>query len=100
MEGKLQGIGKVYQGGRLLCNDILYSVSSNQGLFPMSYILGSPSDINGEVFRLGHPICLNLGKIYTLWLRDGRKWDFLVTKSDPVLGIYLVASSGVKGIYK
>ncbi len=100
MEGQQQGIGIVYQGGRLVGNDVLYSISSDRGIFPISNISGSTSNMNGEVFRLRQPICLNLGEIYTLWLRDGRKWDFSVTKSDPVLGIYCVTGSGDKGIYK
>jgi hypothetical protein len=100
MEGRQQGIGKVYQGDRLVSNDVLYSFSSDRGIFPISYISGSPSNLNGSVFRLGHPISLNLEDIYTLWLWDGSKWDFLVTKSLPVLGIYCVTGSGVKGIYE
>ena len=100
MEGKQQGIGMVYQGGRLVGKDVLYSFSSDRGIFPMSYISSSPSNINGAVFRLGDPICLNLEEIYTLWLRDGSKWDFLVTKADPGLGIYCVTGSDDKEIYK
>ena len=95
--GRFSGVGKIFKDEQEITKasyslDLFETINVARTFTETTEIPGL-TDARGGIQVMGEEADL-IGDTFVLELTDGRRWDFIATRRDPVSGGYTVVMSG------